>query len=42
MPGRDKVQDPEAGSQGPGPSWELRAEGQRIPGGVLEVLSCMF
>lgn len=26
------MQDPEAGSQGPGPSRELRAEGQRIPG----------
>lgn len=30
--GRDKVQDPEAHSQGPGPSREQRVEGHRIPG----------
>lgn len=30
--GRDMVQDPEAGSQGPGPSRERRAQGHRIPG----------
>lgn len=33
VPGKDKVQDPEARSQGPGLSRELRAEGHGIPGG---------